>query len=105
MPMVPCTCRMKIPMDAIKLVIFDIAGTIIEDHGEVLRAFAAALDQHGIAYTDAELKEWKGASKQEVLRHFVQRRGGADDETAVTAVYAEFREGLERHYRKQGVVP
>ena len=79
MSMVPCTCRMKIPMDAIKLVIFDIAGTIIEDHGEVLRAFAAALDQHGIAYTDAELKEWKGASKQEVLRHFVQRRGGADD--------------------------
>jgi phosphonatase-like hydrolase len=96
---------MKIPMDAIKLVIFDIAGTIIEDHGEVLRAFAAALDQHGITYTDAELREWKGASKQEVLRHFVQRRGGADDETAVAAVYAEFRDGLERHYREQGVVP
>ena len=27
-------------MSGIKLVVFDIAGTIIEDHGEVIRAFA-----------------------------------------------------------------
>jgi hypothetical protein len=27
-------------MDAIKLVIFDVAGTIVEDRGEVLDAFA-----------------------------------------------------------------
>jgi phosphoglycolate phosphatase len=68
-------------MDAIKLVIFDVAGTIVEDRGEVLDAFAEALDKHGIPHTDAELKEWKGASKLEVIRYFVQRNGPADEQT------------------------
>jgi phosphonatase-like hydrolase len=93
-------------MDAIKLVIFDIAGTIIEDHGEVLGAFATVLEKHGIAHSAAELREWKGASKLEVIRHFVRRQPGvAGAENAVDAVYADFRSGLERHYRDQGVVP
>ncbi len=93
-------------MDAIKLVIFDIAGTIIEDHGEVVSAFAGALDKHRIPYTDDELKEWKGSSKEEVIRHFVERQGGgAVLESAVGIVYADFRIALERHYREKGVVP
>jgi phosphonatase-like hydrolase len=91
-------------MDAIKLVIFDVAGTIVEDRSEVLGAFAEALDKHGIPHTDAELKEWKGASKLEVIRHFVQRNGPADEQT-VAAVYADFRGGLESHYRENGVHP
>lgn len=94
-------------MDSVGLVVFDIAGTIVEDRGEVLRAFADALRQHAITYTDAELKEWKGASKQEVIRHFVQRQRGdrPDCEQEVAAVYAEFRRGLENHYREKGVFP
>ena len=93
-------------MDAIKLVIFDVAGTIVEDHGEVLRAFSTALEKHGVAHSAAELKEWKGASKQEVIRHFVRRQAGPEvSESAVAAVYADFRSGLESHYRDQGVVP
>jgi phosphonatase-like hydrolase len=92
-------------MHSLRLVVFDIAGTIVEDHGEVLRAFANALDRHGIRHTDAELKEWKGASKKEVIRHFVRRQDAGADESAVAAVYADFRSGLERHYRDNGVVP
>jgi phosphonatase-like hydrolase len=96
---------MKIPMDAIKLVIFDVAGTIVQDRGEVLRAFSTALEKHGIAHTSAELKEWKGASKQEVIRHFVLRQDATADDGVVAAAYADFRSGLERHYRDNGVVP
>jgi phosphonatase-like hydrolase len=97
---------MKIPMDAIKLVIFDVAGTIVEDRGEVLGAFSTALEKHGVAHTTAELKERKGASKQEVIRHFVERQGGAAVlESAVAIVYADFRIALERHYRENGIVP
>ena len=92
-------------MHSLRLVVFDIAGTIVEDHGEILRAFADALDRHGIQHTDAELKEWKGASKKEVIRHFVRRQDAAADESAVAAVYADFRSGLERHYRDNGVIP
>ncbi len=92
-------------MHSLRLVVFDIAGTIVEDRGEVLLAFADALDRHGIRYADDELKEWKGASKKEVIRHFVRRQDAAADESAVAAVYADFRNGLETHYREGGVVP
>jgi phosphonatase-like hydrolase len=96
---------MKIPMDAIKLVIFDIAGTIVEDRGEVLGAFSTALEHHGVAHSATELKEWKGASKKQVIRHFVRRQDATADESAVAAVYADFRSALERHYRDNGVIP
>ncbi len=92
-------------MNSIRLVVFDIAGTIVEDRGEVLRAFGEALARHGIRSTDDELKEWKGASKKEVIRHFVRRQDEAADESAIEAVYADFRIGLEQHYREHGVVP
>ena len=92
-------------MDAIKLVIFDVAGTIVEDRGEVLCAFADALERHGIRYTDDELKEWKGASKKEVIRHFVKRQNAEADEAAIEAVYGNFRSELEQHYRENGVAP
>jgi phosphonatase-like hydrolase len=92
-------------MHSLRLVVFDIAGTIVEDRGEVLLAFAGALSRHGVRCTEDELKEWKGASKKEVIRHFVKRQDEAADESAVAAVYADFRCGLERHYREKGVVP
>jgi phosphonatase-like hydrolase len=92
-------------MHSSRLVVFDIAGTIVKDQGEVLHAFADALNRHGIQHTDAELKEWKGASKKEVIRHFVRRPDATADESAVAAVYADFRCGLERHYRENGVIP
>ena len=94
-----------IRVSAIKLVVFDIAGTIIEDRGEVLEAFAGALDHGGIAFSGAELQEWKGASKREVIRHFVQRQHGVGSGEAVAATYAEFRRKLEGHYREKGVIP
>lgn len=91
-------------MGSLKLVIFDIAGTIIEDHGEVVRAFAAALEKHGIPFTDSELQEWKGASKREVIRHFVERQGEPSASQLIEAVYSDFRELLEGHYMRE-VVP
>jgi len=87
-------------MSAIRLVIFDIAGTIIEDHGEVARAFSSALKQHGIPFTAEELKQWKGASKREVIRHFAQRcEPGLDPEGAVATTYETFRGELEVAYK------
>jgi phosphonatase-like hydrolase len=92
-------------MALIKLVIFDIAGTIVQDRGEVLLAFASALRAHGISFTDAELEEWKGASKREVIRHFVTRQSESASSDKVEQVYGEFCRGLEGHYRENGVTP
>ncbi len=92
-------------MARIRLVIFDIAGTIIEDHGEVLSSFRAALEKSGIAATEAELREWKGASKQEVIRHFVARDPGESSQDKIDQTYGDFRRLLEEHYRTLGVAP
>lgn len=91
-------------MQNIRLVIFDIAGTIIEDHGEVVTSFRTALQLNGIDISEAELREWKGASKQEVIRRFVTERFPDDHELRVQKTYADFRRILERIYAQQ-VVP
>jgi len=92
-------------MSRVKLVVFDIAGTLIEDHGEVIRAFANALRENGIPFVEDELKKWKGASKREVIRHFVTRADpkGAVEERVETS-YRCFRAELERCYSEE-VVP
>ena len=94
----PAMCR-------IRLVVFDVAGTIIEDHGEVVRAFAKALMGNGIPFTEDELKKWKGAAKREVIRHFVTRAEPIGDvEPRVEASYRRFRSELESCYMER-VVP
>lgn len=89
-------------MSRIKLVIFDIAGTIIEDHGEVVRAFATALSDNGIPFAEDELLQWKGASKREVIRHFAAKldmKGNLDEK--VETSYRRFRSELEKCYSEK----
>ena len=95
-------------VNTIKLVIFDIAGTVIEDHGEVLSSFALALEQSGISVAENELRERKGASKREVIRHFIERNARAvETATAerIERVYADFRRMLDQQYESSRVVP
>ena len=94
--------RIGLAMSAIKLVIFDIAGTIIEDHGEVVGAFSGSLRKHEIPFTPDELKAWKGASKHEVIRHFVERMGPSRGQAEkIETVYRCFRAELESLYAQR----
>ena len=90
-------------MPIINLVVFDIAGTIIEDRGDVLTAFGNALHKNGIPFDEDELKEWKGASKRETIRHFVERENSRKSLSAETVerTYQLFRAELEDLYRKR----
>jgi len=90
-------------MSSIKLVVFDIAGTIIEDHGEVIGAFSRALQKNEIPFSDVELKRWKGASKREVIQHFVRQYGCSDSEQndKIETTYQCFRAELENLYRER----
>ena len=88
-------------MKPIKLVVFDVAGTIIEDHGEVLNTFRFALQQGGIRFDEDELKSWLGASKREVIRHFVEQQfqGNSSSGETTEITYACFRKSLEALYQ------
>jgi phosphoglycolate phosphatase len=89
-------------MSDIKLVVFDIAGTIIEDHGEVVRAFSAALEKNGIPFTKDELKRRMGASKREVIRYFAAQLGPATQlPELVETAYNCFRGELGKFYAER----
>jgi phosphonatase-like hydrolase len=91
----------------IQLVIFDIAGTLIEDHNEVADAFLHALRNNSLEVSDDEIKEWKGSSKREVIRHFVERQFGKcrNNRPLIDRTYSEFRFRLEQSYTTAGIVP
>jgi phosphonatase-like hydrolase len=86
-------------MPQISLIVFDVAGTIIEDHGEVVQAFSTALKQNDIPFTEAEIRRWMGASKREVIRHFAQQAGrNAGQKELVERTYGCFGAELQRLY-------
>jgi phosphonatase-like hydrolase len=93
-------------MTRLELVIFDVAGTTIQDTGQVLNAFTTALREHQIAVTMEELQKWRGASKREVLHHFIARQFGRDhpdNPALVDRAYADFCARLESSYIDSGV--
>src|ERR1700680_2337392 len=95
-------------MSKIRLVIFDIGGTIIEDHGEVVASFCAALAANGLAASEAEIKEVKGSSKRDVIKKFVERQWGkevAGNEDRIRKAYGDFKAELENRFSNGGVKP
>jgi phosphonatase-like hydrolase len=95
-------------MSRIRLVIFDIGGTIIEDHGEVVASFCAALAANGLPASEAEIKELKGSSKRDVIKKFVERQWGnvdAGNEDRIRKAYGDFRTELENRFSNGGVKP
>ena len=95
-------------MGTIRLVIFDIGGTIIEDNGEVLNAFGIALKANGLDATNTELRELKGSAKRDVIKKFVERRWGkndVDNEERVRKAYGDFKAELENRFSNGKVAP
>jgi phosphonatase-like hydrolase len=95
-------------MTAIKLVLFDITGTILRDTGSMVRSLTTALQKNNIPMDEKELREWRGAEKAEVIRHFVARhlgRPAAAGDPVVERVYQDFRTLLEAEFAGHNLVP
>lgn len=90
-------------MNEVELVIFDLAGTTVEDRGEVPDAFAGALAEHGIRVSPEQLNAVRGSSKRQAVLGLVPAGPGLQSRAA--AVYDSFRERLTRRYRSDGVRP
>jgi len=84
----------------IKLVVLDIGGTLIQDHGEVPTAMMSALSKRNIPATAAEIADWRGASKRGMIRHFVERKikPGKERDALVEAINADFNAQAEKAY-------
>jgi phosphonatase-like hydrolase len=90
-------------MRSVELVIFDLAGTTVEDRGEVPEAFTAALAAHGISVSPPQLRSVRGASKRQAILHFIPP--GPQQLACAESVYASFREHLAQRYQSDGVRP
>jgi len=86
-----------------RLVVLDVAGTLVEDAGAVLGAFSTALEQAGVAADRDELNAVRGANKLQVFRTFAARAHGPGPE-AVRAAHealATFNEELAVRFRDE----
>lgn len=93
-------------MQEIKLVVFDLAGTVIEDAGQVPAAFTTALKTQEIEVTTESIREMRGASKREVIQRFVEHQSGlskADVLARTESIYNSFRSTLAGMFQNDGV--
>jgi phosphoglycolate phosphatase len=82
----------------IKLVACDMAGTTIDEHGDVYEALAQCVEETGAATTPEAVQEWMGADKVEAITALIQAGGGTPDPVTVAAAFTRFKELLGQFY-------
>jgi len=93
-------------MNDIELVLFDLAGTTIEDAGEVPEAFTSALQAHGLNITSDALQAVRGASKREIIKRFVESQFPKEATSNIARteqIFTAFRQRLSEIYTSRGV--
>jgi phosphoglycolate phosphatase-like HAD superfamily hydrolase len=86
----------------VRLIALDVGGTIVEDRGDVPAMLVKALKHRGVESTQAEIAKWRGASKRDIIRHFVEKQtipAERDQEKLIETIYGEFTESLIAAYR------
>ncbi len=89
-------------MHEIDLVVLDLAGTTVEDKGQVATALTAALAEHGITVTPEQVSAVRGASKRQAIAGLVAAHEGPLALDRVEAAYAAFLRHLGRLYDGSG---
>jgi phosphonatase-like hydrolase len=94
-------------MSSIDLVVFDLAGTTVDDGGAVLSAFRGALQRFSLPFEEQELQAVRGANKLQVFRHFAARALGPGPEAVQVTreAHAAFTEELLHEYRTGPLEP
>src|ERR1700730_17387018 len=95
--------RQKI-MGPIQLIVFDVAGTTVDDSGgAVLRCLVEAVHAHDLPGSDEELNDLMGMNKGEVFDLLAERRFPADKEAAQRVssnALAAFIEAMRASYER-----
>jgi len=91
-------------MNEITLVVFDLAGTTVDDGGMVLGCLVTAAQRHDLPGTPDELNALMGMNKIEVFRLLAQRRDPHDAaavESRAQAALATFIEEMRAAYSRR----
>lgn len=90
------------------MVVFDMAGTTVQDHREVENCFAKAALESGLKASRASINAMMGWPKKKVIQTLWSEQIGNLAPTyqeSVDSTYQLFRTILEDHYRTQTVLP
>lgn len=92
----PRRCAVAEPLTdlGVKLVVFDMAGTVVDEGGVVYTTLKEQMRKAGLTVDNTEFDKWHGANKKEVVAHFVkvEKKGDTDK------IYAAFEKALEGKY-------
>lgn len=86
------------------LVIFDMAGTTVEDRGQVSSALTTVLASNGVNVSDEDIRRVRGASKRQAIRSLLPPRlrenaSARQADAEADRIYAAFCDELSRRYR------
>ncbi|YCK80794.1 phosphonatase-like hydrolase [Arthrobacter sp. D3-18] len=82
----------------IQLVACDMAGTTIDEHGDVYVALARCVEETGVTTTAEAVQEWMGADKVEAITALIKAGGGTATPEVVAAAFKRFKELLVEFY-------
>ncbi|HWQ36125.1 MAG TPA: HAD hydrolase-like protein [Blastocatellia bacterium] len=78
-------------MMQIDLVIFDMAGTTVDDADAVNQCFHAALAAAGLPVSDEAIKEMRGLARPEAIRRLIEQSEKSEElASQVNAIHADF---------------
>lgn len=84
----------------IDLVVFDMAGTTIDDHGLVYVALAECVGETGASIDDRTLQTWMGTDKVQAITALLSLGGVDPNPARVQAVFARFLQILRASYTR-----
>ncbi|MDR3578154.1 MAG: phosphonatase-like hydrolase [Anaerolineaceae bacterium] len=85
----------------LELVVFDMAGTVVVDDGQVPAAFTTALSSRGFDITTEQIKNVRGSSKRQAILSLIPP--GPGQVQLAGEVYAAFKDHLAQQYAARGV--
>jgi phosphonatase-like hydrolase len=92
---------------AIRLVVFDVAGTTVHDGGgDVQRAMRDAIGATGLMLREGVMNGVTGMAKPQAIRTLIEGHGRDELLPRVEAIHDDFVARMRRHYRDdRGVMP
>jgi len=88
---------------ALELIVCDVAGTALQEHGAVYEALREAVSAAGPAVQPDAVKHWMGSDKRAAIRGLLGDE--APDDELVDTVHADFRARLQAKYERRPPAP
>ena len=87
---------------SIKLLVFDMAGTTVDEGGIVYKTLFKTMNDFNLEVSEKDIHKWHGSNKYEVLDHYLMQKITSTDETIInslkTQLHTSFNDNLKEHY-------